>query len=76
MEKERIERDLEGIVKHLRDDPSKKGTGGLEAGIGVHLDQIDAKVFIDHKVVSKNLEPMKTLVSIKLPIHCSEGILN
>lgn len=76
MEKERIERDFEGIVQHLRDDPSKKGTGGLETGIGVHLYQIDAKVFINHKVVSENLETMKTLISIKLSVHCSEGILN
>ena len=64
---------LKAVVEEFRDDAGEEGTADLEAWVRIDFDQVEAEVFIDHKVVTKELkykvEVMKKKVN--LPRRCS-----
>lgn len=45
----------EAVVNNLRNNASKERTADLQTGVGVHLDQVEFKVFINHEVVTEKL---------------------
>jgi hypothetical protein len=53
-----VESYSKGVVQHFRNNACQKGARGLQARVGIHLDQVDPEVLINHEVVT---EDFKTL---------------
>lgn len=73
---ERVEGDAETAVHHVSDHPLEDWTGGLEAWIRVHFNQVHLEVIVNHEVVSKYLKGMMTLHWVNSSISRSKSITN
>lgn len=55
--KEGVHGYLEGLINHLGQKTLEQQTGlGVQTGVGVHLNEVDLHVGVDHEVVAKHLK--------------------
>jgi hypothetical protein len=54
--KHQVQTQLEGVVDHSGDDALEGGGAGLEAGVGVDLDEPGLEVLVDHEVEPEDFE--------------------
>jgi hypothetical protein len=57
---------LKGVFDELRDNPEQERTLGLQARVGVDLNQTELEVLIDHEVIAQHLEGVREPPRIQL----------
>lgn len=67
---------LEGVVYQLRNDSGQKWALGLQARIGVHLDEAELELVVEHEVVAKYLERVHEPLRVELVAGGSDRINN
>ena len=53
---QRVKHDLKAVVEDLGYDPRQQGTADFQARVSVHLDQVEAEVFVNHEIVTEELD--------------------
>lgn len=51
-----VHRQFHGLIEDLWDNPLEKHAGGFEAWVGIHFNQVEVKVLVEHKVEAHELE--------------------
>lgn len=60
---EGVDGQLERLVEDLSDQALEKGTGRrVEAGVRVHLDEVDVHLVVNHKIVAQQLKLILNLI--------------
>lgn len=71
---QRINSQLQSILKHVWYESSQERTREFKTRVGVHLNQVKFEFIINHEIQAKNFKGVQTSFRVHFTVHCSKDI--
>ena len=65
---------MKSVVKHGRDKASEEGALEREVWVGVHFDEVDCEVIVEHEVQAVDLKGVGPFLGVNFTPYCSEAV--